>query len=513
MKPSTKMTSELAKILNMSGLILLIIFMISCSQTKTQDRRDLVFGSKEYADSIVSKVSPKWFKGPKRFNLVERSGEGVAHMFFDVDPDINLKQKTMNFIVETPQGSDHEYAIDLLSGQHYFKRSHCKQKDLKKSNFEDIKNPPYTQGIIPRMLDQLGLPQKIIVFGDSDYYMEHFKNQFFDARIIGAVVEQICPRFVCESPREWKSRLVLVGVQRGENKYKDIQNIKDLKKIVNWTAVNNFFENGKGHNFSGGSYYQGYRMGAMITASQGLKFLSENSIYFSIKKMSSMRRSCYKLYDLIWKDLGYVSNAEQVAKSTEDTSLKAKNLKLVYSNPDRVFSRRLVRSFRKYEREYTTCSKYVYPTNINWNKRRHWFFTYYTGLHHLNELGYSYSCSSRNWINNPYVSEKERAIGIQDELKGCSEKNIDKMMDSIPEMLSYIRKQGEAYYKYIDYDNSSEGTHNKLYSWVKAGNKHLKCIDRPSKTIIESKELIFPSDVKWESRSAQGSARSGEVIY
>ena len=227
--------------------LFLMLLSMGCSQIKDQFTTDSdpVFGSKEYAVSLVAGINARWFKQPKKFSLEGDNGEVPKHFFFDVNPDISMEKKTLNFVVSTPQGSPYAYEIDLVSGQHFMNHEYCETSDAWDIFQAKVEKPPYTIAIVPRVFDQLGEPQKIIVFGSEKYYQENFKTNFFDGRIIGGFIEQVCQKGACLEQNQWNSRLVLIAVEPNNDKFSKVNNIDELKTIVDWPEVKAFAENGQ----------------------------------------------------------------------------------------------------------------------------------------------------------------------------------------------------------------------------------------------------------------------------
>ena len=501
--------------------VIFCCFVIACSATKrnggSSSSDSNVYGTKEYADAFVSMIRPRWFDTVERFKLVDNKKEIVPHRFWDVAPSIDLKKKTINAIITTPEASEYGFGLDLQSGQMYVSRKFCAQSDKTKKYTGTIKAPPFSIGVIPRILDQLNQPQKVIVFGGKDYFENYHRTHFFDVRIVGAYIEQICPYGACMRKDQWLSRLVLVAVQNGHKKYKEVQNLGDLRNIVDWDYVRAFIENGFGSNKLADKFYPGFRMGAEVTAGQALSFMERNATIFSIKRLANMRMSCYKLYDYIWKDLSYISADEIVAKDKK--AIREKAIKLNQSVGKQIakvkpFYRRFIKNFKKYHEQFKTCSKYIYPASINDSPERYWFFVYYSSFHHLHDLGYTFDCNGNKWTLNPYVGKNSRALNLKEQMINCSARDIDVAMEYAVKTLENIRKKNRKSYRYIDYDKGQAGTHSKIYSWVGTEAKIYSCNEKSDSEFILNK-ASFPQDIKWKKRGKEGKTDTelGEIIY
>ncbi len=500
------------KIFILFGLFL----FIACSSKKNASNKELIFGSKDYADAFVSKIKPRWFETVNRFKLVNSKNETIPNRFFDVAPFNDLKNKTMNVIITTPEGSLYSNQLDVASGQLFQDKKFCSQEDEYKKYDGTIFRPPFSTGVIPRVLDQLNLPQKVIVFGGKNYFKKYFLTHFFDVRVVGGFIEQICPRGGCLTSDQWRSRLVLVAVQNGNKNYDKVESITDLKNIHDWDHVKAFIQNGFGKNKIAEKYFPAYRMGAEVSSGQAISFLEKSSTVFNLKKLQSMRLSCYKLYDYLWKDLSYVSATEKEAKTKEEIRAKAIEIRQSKTRKrlEKPFYRRFIKNFKKFGDQYKTCSKYIYPTNINSNPDRHWLFAYLTAFHKLHDLGFVYNCKGNSWIVNPTLSDGKLAISLEDQFSSCSGMDINKSMDFAVKMLDTLRSKRRMSYRYVDYDRGSTGTHHKVYSWVKIDGKTNSCSSQ-SESNYDLRKDIFPSDIKWKQRGSGHKATTdmGDIIY
>lgn len=499
----------------------LTLLFLSCSGTKqksgTGSEKAIVYGTKDYAEAFVSQVRPRWFKTAERFKLLDGKNEIVPHRFFDVNPAFDLNKKTANVIITTPEESLYGYQLDLVSGQLYAEKKYCERDDVLKSYTKSISTPPFSVGVVPRVLDQLNLPQKVIVFGGKDYFTKYYKTHYFDVRIVGAYIEQLCPYGACLKKNQWNSRLVLVAVQNGHKKYNNVKDLIDLKQIVDWDYVKAFIENGDGANMIADKYYPAFKMGNVVNADQALSFMERNSTIFSVERLGKMRLSCYKMYDYIWNDLSFISADELVAANKKEIREKALKLKsTVRSKKQKAkpFYRRFIKNFKKYHEQFKTCSRYISATNINDSPQRHWFFAYYRAFHVLHDLGYMYECRGNKWVVNPYIAKDQRAISLKEQMLNCSARDIDLSMESAVVTLESIRKKGRKSFRYVDYDKGIIGTHHKLYSWVPTSGKTFSC-DKKEDAEFVLRRPSFPMDIRWKKRGVDGKTNSqlGDIIY
>jgi hypothetical protein len=495
-----------------------IFLLVSCSVTNKKSTESIevddVYGGKDYADAFVSSIKPRWFETANRFKLVDANKQILPHRFFDANPAIDLNKKTVNAIVTTPKDSLYGYDLDIASGQLYLAKKFCEQPDRYQQYPGKVFRPPFSIGVVPRILDQLNMPQKIIVFGGSDYFTRYHRTHLFDIRLVGAYIEQNCPHGTCVEASQWESRLVLVGVQNGNNAYKDVHDLVALKKIEKWDYVKAFIENGYGCNKVADKYYPGFRMGAEVTATQALAFLERNSTIFTIQRLASMRKSCYKMYDFLWKDLSAVSSTELVANTTDEIRQKASKINQAEQKGIQPFYRRFVKNFKQYHEQYKTCSKYILPSNINDSPERHWFFAFYSAFHRMHELGQVFDCNAKRWELNPFIGKNRRAVALKDQLGNCSGKDIDIAFEQAVVELGHLRTKGRKSFRYVDYDSGINGTHAKIYNWVPHDYKSMSCSENEDSE-FSLKAKTFPEDIKWTPRGSAGKTKTeiGDIIY
>lgn len=499
--------------------IIILLVIAGCSFNKSDDLID----DSNYRKSFVTNIKPYWFKTLKRFQLLDKTGEPQTHMFYDVLPGFERDKNTLNIIITTPEGSDYGYDLDVASGQLFVNRKFCKHKDKFERTQKDVYKPPFSMGIVPRLYDQLNTPQKIIVFGSKGYYQQFFRSNYFEAKVVGAYVEQYCPSGSCVASEDWLSRMVLIGVQPDSEKFGKVKNVDQLVKMVDWESVVAFVENGTGSNLTGDDSFPAYRMGALIDASQALYFMGANSVILGNDQLKKTRLSCYKLYDYIYKYLSlkkedFIKDEKNIVKKNvlyigdaakENSDLQ--QFKQVEKTLD--FHQRFFRTFNKYHEEYKTCVEYIYPANLNEDQDRFWFFAYYTAFHQLHDLGYYYECSRGGWVTNPYVEKGKRAISVENIFRACSDSDIDKAFQTSVLFLSNLKDKRRKSYRFIDYDNYPYGTHEKVYGWVDFDNKFLACNEDENKLMFRDKLKSFPKDIRWKKKAKKAKKTSvGDII-
>lgn len=471
-----------------------LIAIVSCAKTKEILSSDN--GKDKFEDRIISNVVPKWFaQTPERFVLKNANHDVVPHMFFDVNPDINLKSETLNYVIETPANSESQYLIDLKSGQHYFNQRYCSEKDHSTKSNVKVKSPPFHIAFVPRVYDQLGTPQKIFVFDDEEVL--DFKKRSYTAKVVGGFVYRECETGRCMKESDWRARLALIGVNTKNAKFSKINSINQLKDEVDWVEVEAFLRNGFGSNMVAEKFHTSYKLGAMISSKRVLEYLKENSLFFTLDKMTTLKRSCYKLYDKIWQQLGADSPLEAKLRSASSLKEQAQVISEIKMDKSILFDRRFRKTFRVYYKNYRHCEELVYPANINENPNRLWFFSFYSIVNILYDQNYTYDCRRNIWDYEPVTHKDSKTKSIDRAFKECSIRDIDKSFNAAKVLLQNLRFKNFSSYRFIDYDNSSYGTHNKIYSWVPISNKRFEC---SGDNVFYKAVDLFPKDVELRQR-------------
>lgn len=473
-------------------IILLIITssLISCSLNPFKKEKDTIYGGKAYLEGLVSEIKPKWYSSIKRFRLEQSGSDESKHMFFDSNPNINKNSKTVSVVITTPSKSTYEMELDTKSGQIFYAKDYCGTYDSTKKLSGAVTSPNFSIGFIPRSLDQLNQPQKILVFGGDKYISQYHQTHTVDVRIIGGYVERVCSKGACLEQDDWISRLVAIAVFKGADNLKNIKDINDLKNEVDWSYTLAFLKNGFGKNAIANNFYSAFQVGSFTDSFRVTNYILTKNNNFDIEKMKTTQKSCYDLYDYTYKVLNYKGINDIVVKSLEDLKVKKQiESKMVNSDIKKTasFSYRFKSFYDKYREDFITCSKFVYQSNINNDVDRHWYFSYLDSVFKLIDLGFSYSCTSEYWVENAVISKKKRLYPRKDEFKNCSNKEIDKAFELAPKTLERISSRSFNSYKYITYDKV---THKKIYSWVNNSNKKFKC--------SSENKSFFPTDIRWK---------------
>jgi len=506
-----------------------------------------------------SVVGPFWFLRAEQFRFYNHQGSLVTHPFFDYDAPDFKKSENFFFYPLTPQKSYFVYDFDLSSGHRYKTFSLCSQNDVWDKYKEMIIRPSFTEGIIPRLLDEQGKPQRVIVFGNGEFYRSLFEDgdevSPSNVRLIGATYEQFCRNYPCLAQERWTSRLILIAIDERDDELKDIKNFAELKSIVDWDYVLAYLQNGKGRTLKGHQEDPAYRILGELNLSKTKELLATRSYTFSKEELLKLRKNCEGLYESIYssvqalyKKLGaefslteaekdqnflfwdernfkgdeYIKNMANMSiiskrnvwkygdellddlHTQERKNEDEKNLEKEKKEKEKVQRGEVAQYMKvflqKYLNPYATCGRYVRPSNLNSDSQRHWFFTHLSALVHVYRLGYYYNCSKRTWLENTVGLDGKLQIDPYKELERCTNYDIDPAFSQAVNILVNRAKNDREHYAYIEYDNGEGGSHENIQSWVYFSGKMLSCLDKKDEllTLQSDKERTqFPEDVKW----------------
>jgi inorganic pyrophosphatase len=484
-------------------IVTMCLFLFGSCSLKKNERP----GSVE----LMTTFSNDWFSVNKNHALVNSSGVPLPHLIFDTTPEFDSKAHTVNVIIATLKGSPHAYSVDLSSGQRHYSHTYCKQGDIWNSYRGTINRPEFSIGYIPRTLDQLGHPQKIIVWSKSKEFLELAPTNYSKVRVIGAYVEQICPDRNCIGKSNWLSRLVFIGVDARDPDFKKIKNLTDFKKTFDWETSKAILENIDGHNSIGEKRFPSIKVARLVEYKDAYEYFKKRSLALSDVELKKIQKGCHLLYDKFWEEVGERRPEDKPA--TNAAELKAK-LKLIASLKKEKkpvgFAARLKKFTNKYYNEVTTCEKFVYHGNINRNRKAFWFLSYMGIYYRLHKEGYFFNCQSKNWQRNVLNVNGEMINNFVRDLKECSEADIDQAMSYLPNFLTGLKGESD-YYRFFDYDNHAFGTHNKIYSWVKLKSPKFDCGTDPNDEIRKELQL-FPEDVQWMKRDVKDYINNEKII-
>ncbi len=486
-----------------SLLSLILLLFVGCSFIST---------SEDGPESILP-IKASWFSSQTNHALVDREGSPVAHLFFDITTNKSELKPLVSTVIITRQGSTYQYEFDLASGQRYFSHAYCPQKDIWNQYSGEINKPNFSTGIIPGFLDQIGSPQKVIVFGGARKFKratDIFENT---VKLVGAYIEQNCPEGNCLGKSIWVSRMVFVAVDLSSKKLKDVNNVASLESLVDWGKAKAVLENQYGYNDVAGARYPYIRVGNLIPLDEAIRYHQKNSIFISTGEARKIQKGCHALYDKLWKEVGEEQDVDKPAFNLEQLNKKAKLIEQLKEQRKPVgFAARFKTFAIKYHSELMTCEKFVYAGNINRNPEEFWFLTYVGTFMHLHNEGYYFDCRNRSWQKNVKDSFGRYKYDFKSGIESCQEREFDQAMTLIPNFLKSLVGSSPTYFKFVDYDNHPFGSHAKLYSLVDVTTKKMGC-DSDENIAFRKQLKAMAEDVKWKSRFVKDMGDEMKIIY
>jgi hypothetical protein len=490
----------------MKSLSLLVLLGVSSCAFFKSKKGD--FGATE----LLTPMKSEWFAQNPSHALWNSQGKPQPHHFFDLNPELSRSDVFVNAIIVTPEGSDHQYGLDTTSGQRFYSHSYCSQSDIWGNYTGAISRPPYSIGAIPRLLDQTGEPQKVIIFGGARKFNSRTDFHEYRIRLVGAIIEQTCPEGNCTGKDNWVSRLVFLGIDPEDKKFDQVSDIYSLEKAINWKMVKAALENLEGRNGATGSSFPVTRIGQLIELKESMDYYKKRSIYLSQKETDKIRKSCHALYDRLWNEVGAEQPEDKPAKTVEELSAKLKLLETLKKKRPVGFGNRFKAFAEKYGNEFGTCQRYVYAGNLNSDRDKFWFYTYASIFFKLHKEGFYFDCRTKAWQKNVLDSNGRPVFSLKRGLRECMDRDFDKAMGYLPNFLAGLKMSEGTYYRFVDYDTHTFGTHQKLYSWVKVKSKKYDCANDPNQRV--RKELrVFPEDVSWKDRDIKDIEDELKIIY
>jgi hypothetical protein len=483
--------------------ILILNLLLSCSLQKEREER---------AVEILRTFPVGWFKVNSRHSLLDSDGNPAPHLFFDTTIDFSLNKQFVNALVVTPEGSPHAYSIDLNSGQRHFSHSFCAHKDIWKSYDHTLNRPPFSVGYIPRVLDQLGQPQKVIIWSKRGYFSKNSLNKFQKIKLVGAFIEQVCPEGNCLGRSNWLSKLVFLGVDAEDDSLNGIRDLDQFKKSIDWVKSKAYIGNMDGHNFIGDTPYPMTKVGELIEFKDAFNYFKKRSILLTDDELTKIQKGCHALYDRILTDVSTIRPEDLPSKTPQDLNEKIKLQKSLREKKIPVgFAQRMGIFTQKYFNQITTCEKFVYHGNINQDSDSFWFLSYIGMFYRLNRDGFFFDCKNGSWQKNTLDENGKPIYNIKRDFANCNEEHIDKAMSYLPNFLASLKSENN-FYRFIDYDNHEFGSHQKMYSWVKLKSSRFDCSNDPNTKII-NKVRVFPEEIKWKERYIRDINKDMKIIY
>lgn len=436
------------------------LFLFSCAQKKL--------------DLPIQDVKPLWFKNDGQLRFVDGVYTTMPHLFFDVNPQINIEERELNTVILVPKDSDHHYELDLVSGRRIYSHSYCREDDVWNSYSGSVTTPPFHYAFVPRLVNRQKDPQKVIIFGDKKYLSTSDKrigDESVRVRIIGGIIEQFCDSYPCDKLQTWRDSVILVAVAKDDPDYKDVKSIAKLRSFINWKTVKAFLENGRGRSIiAKNTFYPAYRVYGNSAAGKSMKFALESGHLFSVDELNTLGRTCEALYDKAWE------MRNKVLEENES------------------FQKLFTAFYMEYWNSFNTCKKYVRSPDIKQDHKKHWYFEFLHAFSLAHRLGYVYKCDFEAWEPNQVNYDGKLLFKQEDFFKSCSDKELNSAFPRAVNLLSSLAKTSKRYYKYVQYDQGRVAYNEKIYNWISLTGKKQLCSLQEKSEIIS----IFPNDVEWQ---------------
>lgn len=500
-------------------LIISLFIFGGCSSKKRPEKgsesKEKQVKTKKVDKYSPVKVKPFWLKGPSFLVPQTEELNDEHHAFFDAVPFSDPKSNELNVILTMLKDSRFYYQLDTQSGKVFRSKDLCPQEDVWDKYGGSIYRPPFTEAIVPRLLDQLGKPQKVIIFGESRYFpeKEKFGQNSYRVRIVGGLLEQYCRYFPCGSTREWMSRLVLVAVNPRDPEYGKIKTLEQLKEKVNWTHVQAFMENYQGRSLRQSDQQPAYRALGEVEASEAFNFAFSKGYFFKLPQLKTLKKNCWSIYDFTWKGLEKV----RVNQSKKVKDLVKERNRRVQDQLVALFESNVIKDeeidlsidelvtidfsvffrywYKKFGLAYSYCRRFVPAANHRVAPRRHWTLDYLALFMKLEELGYIFKCSKKAWVANPILRDGSFTVDPVIEKDNCTTGELDLAFKSLEQFVNAKALGHDHYVRYVEYDTGVGGSHQRVYSWVEETGKRMSCKSRYER---KDSPPAFPPNVEWE---------------
>ncbi len=475
-----------------------LINLASCAWLGWSDKDD---------NDLLSRIESSWFSINPKIQVASWQGEIQSHYFYDPKPEFAGKSSTVNYIPLVVPGDKRAFAIDVSSGQRYFSHLNCSQNDVWKERGTINVDPLYVRGFVPRTFDQINEPLQIVVLGTKN--VDHMSNKFYQARIVSAYVEQICPFGKCVVPSEWLNRMVLVAVDASREDLIKLTDIEKFQEKVDWKEVRGQLENHFGRNKSSEEEFPAIRVGQLLPLEEAITYLNSRSIKLTNVELVKLYRSCLNVYDKLWQNVGQVTMLDQKAKTSQEIKEYQKIVESLRKQKKPVFfNERLADFLKRYGSEMATCSRLVYSGNATADPDRYYFISWISILTRLHKEGWEFDCRRGHWNNENIGSRAMKNL----ESFNCSNKIIDQAIDEIPMILKTIRAAKGEHWRYVGWDEEAQGAHSKIFGWVKVPDRYFACSNDMNEKIRASWKQ--KSDVQnWKKRHNVKNLNEADYIY
>ncbi len=495
------------RLCQLKTLTILIALCVGCTwnkEKKLQGDDELLTMIKDRP--MAEEISPE-------YKWETLGGEQQTHLFFGVSNKFSKGGMLVNAIVLNPADSANQYKLDLQSGQRYFDHEWCSGDDAWKKYSGKLNSIPFSMGVIPGTLDLLGGAQQVFIFGGEEKFKTLHDNNFFSIRLIGSVAQQVCVEGNCLGKKNWPSKLIYLAVDPEDTKFGMVKTASELKNLVNFNEVKAYIENYEGVNKQGSKEFPAASIGDFIDFAPTFDFQKRYSLVITDIERQKMVKSCHAIYDKAWKDVGIKTIFDLPSRSTEELKEKIRvraEWKKAQIPVD--FHERLRTFTVKYWTHFTTCMNFVRFPSVNSAPEKFWFLSDLGIYYQLHDDGHYYDCARKSWTKNTINNRGELVYNLKDGIYNCSTKDIDFAFNYLGAYLTGLRNSNKFYYRFLDYDSHTHGSHSKVYGWIKYRRFESNCSSKVNEQ-IQQKAPIAPADHKWEPRyQQQGNSSDLEVI-
>lgn len=493
----------IARLCQLKTLMIFTLLIAGCGLMEAKNDADT---------ELLSKIEEKPSTQNSEYEWKNLQGDTLAHGFFAVENNINQTGNQINVLALSAADSDLYYLLDLQSGQRYFDHQLCKTKDVWNKYSGTLGAPPFTIAVIPGMLDLLGGPQKVIIFGGEHKFKTLLDVNYTKVQLVGSVVQQVCVEGNCLGKKNWPSRLIFIGVDPADEKFGQVKNIAELKEKINPEEVKAYLENMEGINRMGSKEFPAASVGEFLDFSASFSFQKKYSIFINQAEKEKMTKTCHALYEKMWNDVGVQTVFDTASNSVDELKAKLKvRLELKRAGVPVQFNERLKNFTIKYYQPFVTCMKFVRFPSVNEAPEKFWFLSDIGIFYLLHSDGHYFDCQRKSWGRNTLNNRGELIYSLKDGIAECTTRDIDMAFNYLQTYLVGLRNSEKFYYKFLDYDSHTHGTHAKIYSWIKMRKFESSC-ESPINDQVLQKGLVTPADHKWKVRETNEKSNDMDVI-
>ena len=279
---------------------------------------------------------------------------------------------------------------------------------------------------------------------------------------------------------------MLIAVNDLDPKMKKLKTLDGLKQEVDWNYVKAFAQNGLGRGLVGHStQHPAFRMLGEIKGKKALDLVFKKGHFFSFSEMKTLRKNCFYLYDYVWHAANRIRRYE-----ITPSDHKKKRPHTPFLHWPTFFSH----FHKRWRKKIQICQKFIRPSQIGHDAKRHWFFAYLMNFINLEKMGYAYDCFDRSW-GPQWGKSLEFNSG-----RMCSLKSLNGAFPKGVSFMKTLLALRKPHFQYITNDGGLGGSGENIYHWVFSRGKHLKCADHIEKENLRYRKRppFFPKNISWE---------------